>query len=332
MDAPAEIKGVPLNTFVDDLRKVPVHLNRKPVATFDGMERIGPHARAYAASRFGENRQFNEVSRDLPLKALARLTLDEICKIRYSSDIMMDSSVEDVFQKEPRYRIISKITNSMWRCGFSRGQWNEVVDAYDGIRGFNLDLPDFEVRLDHTTGWNECGYTEYSRVFIDGVFAFLIYYRGVHVMTLGFSIQSGKNLLIRQVQLRERRGNRWLFKLPKDRMEFFLDRFRESFPRHRLHIVDGGDVARKSLNSYRNGRSEALERIARIEARAKRDKWDESSLIDAREEVKVYNEKIKHIKADIERLAAFYRSSGPYAQGRSRKVSGLTHYALKLAA
>jgi hypothetical protein len=320
--------GVALSTFDATLRKVPVHRNTKPVEAFDGMERIGPHARAYIAAQ-GYRGDFADLAHHLPLKAFSRLTLDEITKIRFSSCIMMDSSVEDAYRNDPRYVILNKITNSMWRWGFNHGQWNEVVDAYNGIRDFTLDLPDFEVRLDYTTGHNECGYSEHSRTFLDGVFAFLIYYRGEHVMTVGFSLAGKRRILVQQVQLTKRRGNRFLFRMPANRIEFFLDRFRAAFSRFTLYLVDGSDVANKSLKSYRNGLENSQERLDKFKARAARNQlsdWDKGDDERYAKEIAAFAEKIAHLSADVERLAALYGATGRYNLGTALKINGLTHY------
>lgn len=259
-----------------------------------------------------------------------------MCKVRYSSDIMMDDSVEKLFKEDPRYEIVHKIVNSMWRWGAGRRVWNEVVDAYDAIRRFTVPIEGMEVRLDYTTSYNERGRARHSNTFLDGVFAFLLYYRGEHVMTLGFSIMKGRKLLIQQVQLRKRKGNRWLFKLPQHRMEFFLKLFRESFPDHHFYIADGGEVVGTSLNSYRRGLVEARERSARAEqklARAVNDEdreWHERDLIRSVERQKELTTSIAHLEEDLPRLKAFYRDVGCFNLGASLEVNEVTHYELEL--
>lgn len=319
------MNGVALSTFADTLRKVPVNLNRKPVLAFNAMERIGPHARSYLSARFIAP-EFEKIAHNLPLKAFARLTFDELCKVRFSSTYTMDRSVDDEFRDNPRYTIVHKIANSMWRWGFNRGAWNEIVDAYAGIRDFTLDMPDFEVRLDYTTGHNECGYSEHSRTFLDGVFAFLIYYRGEHVMTVGFSLAGNRRILVQQIQLVKRRGNRFLFRMPTNRVEFFLDRFGAAFPSFTLYLVDGSDVANKSLQSYRNGLANSQERLAKLKGRAELSEWDADDLKRHTEAARHFREKIAHLTGDLDRLAALYGATGRYTLGAPLKLNGLTHY------
>jgi hypothetical protein len=329
----AVLTGVELSSYTDELRRVPVHLDRKPHLTFDLERALGPEAVAEASEYSGET--LVERVRNLGMADLKNLTVDQLYKVRRASIITMSSSVEDAMRNEPRLRIIHKIENSMWRWGYLRTGWNEIVDAYDSIRRFSFH-PDFGVRLDYTTGHNECGHSEYSRTFLDGVFGFLIYYRGQHVMTLGFSIMGRRRLLVQQVQLKNRRGNRWLFKLPRNYMEYVLARFRESFPRHRLHVIDGGDLMRKNLNSYRHGYEGTKERIIRASKHlASKETTEESRgyyeryLPGLREEEALYREKIDHAEADVMRLEAFYRDTGSFKLGETViSRHGLRHYAL----
>src|SRR3546814_4012996 len=80
---------------------------------------------------------------------------------------------------------------------------------------------------------------KHSRTPLDGVFAYLVQYKGEHVMTLGFSIINDRQILLQQVQLKNRTGNRWLFRFPENRLEFIIDKFRSAFRGYRIHIVDG---------------------------------------------------------------------------------------------
>src|SRR3546814_14926469 len=59
--------------------------------------------------------------------------------------------------------------------------WSSDVCSSDLIEGL-------EVTLDYTNGYNEQGMGKHSRTPLDGVFAYLVQYKGEHVMILGFSI------------------------------------------------------------------------------------------------------------------------------------------------
>ena len=319
--------GIALDSYAEPLKRVAVHLDRKPVLSFDAADRIGPHARAYAQAHYGTQRPFLEVLHDLPMHALARLSADELCKVRHSSMVMMDASVERAFEERPVLNLVRKIGSSMWRWGCRRALWNETVDAYDGIRAFDIGLPGFTTTLDFTTGYNPRGYSEFSRTFLDGVFGFLIHHEGRHVMTVGFSLSTGRSLLLQQVQLTQRRGNRWLYRLPTGRMEFVVDRLRAAFPRHRIMVADGGSVAEVNLGSYRNGIAETGKRLERNRQRPPRpDDADYIAGLEADHAEMVARH--SHLLAEAPRIAAFYRDTGRHIQGRCRSVNGVKHYML----
>ena len=337
---------MPLDAYKETLHRVAPEFNggrgdeNAPWHSFDFYEAIGPHATRYIEQRYvypegSPLPPMNKVAQNLPLKAFARLSFDQLCKVRHSSLIMMDRSVCDHFEKEsPEHMLVHKIESSMWRWGYGRGAWNDIVDAHEGIRNFDLGLEGFEVRLDHTAYVNECGYSEHSRTYLDGVFAYLIYYKGEHVMTLGFSIMGDRRIPIQQVQLAKRRGNRFLFRMPTNRVEFFIQRFREAFPGHKLYIVDGADVGNKSLRSYRAGLERAKDCLARAEAQRERqgytiDRWTNRDIYYSREEIAILTAKIEHLEGEIERLRAFYADTGRFRRYRKPLTcNSLNHYPL----
>lgn len=327
--------GIALSTYAAGaLRKVPAHHDSKPGRSFDLGERLGGRVVEWVRDRYdGEGPDLASIAHRIPMQVYDLLTKDELCKIRASSVLMMDESVEEAFRTDPLLSLHRKIASSMWRWGVGRGGWNETVDAFEGIRGFSFGHPDFEVTLDHTTGYNECGYSEHSRTFLDGVFGYLVHHRGEHVMTLGFSLMKGRRLLLQQVQLKSRRGNRWLFKLPRNYLEHVIDRFAEAFPRHRIHLVDGADVVGKSLGQYRAAlaeaeryREEALERLDRCEPDMA-DYYRQRAGTKAEEAARL-RECIAHAKPEVARLGGFYAATGRYARGAALTVNRLTHYEL----
>jgi len=330
------VEGIALGEYGPGMfRKVPVHLNRAPARAFDLARRLGDGVVRWARERYGDDKPFDiaVVSHRIPMDIYEGLSVDELCKIHHSTMMMMDSSVDEVFKEQPRYEIYRKITSSAWRWGTGRLKWNEVVDTYEGIRAFGMGHPDFEVTLDHTTWFNECGYSKYSRTFLDGAFGYLVHYRGRHVMTIGFSVMANRRLLIQQVQLKSRRGNRWLFKLPSNYLEHVIDRFRESFPRHRLFVVDGGDVIGKSLSDYAAGLESAERRLERAGRRlasaAPGDEADyREDVARAAEEIEAQRGCIAHAEASRPRIAAFYAATGRYGRGRTVRANRLTHYEL----
>jgi hypothetical protein len=330
--------GLSLGTYVDDLVRVPDQFQAKPALSFDAFGRMGPHVLAYLAARFGGSKHdIVQLANKLPMKAFARLSVDEMCKVWYSAAYAMGQEVSDLFENDPRYEIVQKIVSSMWGWGWtSREIWNEVVDAYDAIRRFTLDLPDFDVLFDHTTWRHEQGWSKYSETYLDGVFGYLVRYRGEHVMTVGFSIAPGRRLLVQQIQTRNPRGNRWLFRFPRNRVEFLLDRLTAAFPAHSVHLVDGESVARKNIEKYRTASRKAQFRIdecrERLGRRFRREGYDPGS--DERAVAKHLLEqeslaaKISHLEADLPRLSSFYSDVGRYRLGETVEMRELVHYAI----
>lgn len=245
----------------------------------------------------------------------------------------MHETVEKLFDEQSEHEVIRKIISSMWRWGAGIGTWNEVVDVWNGIRHFSLGLgTDFEIRLDYTTGYNEFGYSKYSRTYLDGVFAFLVYYKRKYVMTISFSCAEGRKILIQQVQLKERSGNRWLYKLPNNRMEFVIDLFVEYFSNFTFCVIDGESLAKKTILNYESGLLRVEERLRRHQQWTRRQQvlYGVDTQKD-KNEIEVYRTGIDHLKADLPRLAEFYKNCGRYVLGQSVIINRITHYQLGLS-
>jgi hypothetical protein len=325
------MKGINLRSLARELSYAEAKFETQPVLEIHPDKKLD-FCRSYIESRF-DVFSFQDDYYKLHLGALRNFSFDELCRIKYSTVIMMDESVCKLFEKQPNHEVVRKIMSSMWRWGAGKGTWNEVVDVWNGIRQFSLGLnPDFEIRLDYTTGYNEFGNSKYSRTFIDGVFAFLVYYKRKHVMTIGFSVTEGRRILIQQVQLKQQSGNRWLYKFPKNRMEFVIDLFAKYFPGFMLCIIDGESLVKKTLSDYQRGLQRAQERIERNRRYVERDfahcgadiKEDES-------EAEAFQTRIAHLKIDLPRLSKFYKDCGRHALGQSVVFNHITHYQLELS-
>ena len=311
------MKGYSQTLFKHDLTRVPAHCTKNPGSTLPLAKILGATVLERAADCFG-NIEPHELVRRLPAKVFQKkFTFDQLCKTRYGQLFTMDSSVEELFRNDPEYHIVQKIQNSMWRWGCGNGVWNELVDAYNGLRSFSIQRPDFDVRLDFTTGYNERGYSQEARVYLDGVFGILIYYKGEHVLTLGFSFMKGRHLLVQQIQLAKRKGNRFLFKIPANRVEFLLQRLSVAFPRHKLCMVDGLDICKTNLCSYRNG-------LDQVMARSSLDGHD-------LEEKQALELSIAHLTADTSRLVELYANTGSFKRESVIKVNSIRHYTLRCA-
>lgn len=323
--------GIDLATYGPVLTRVPEEHTLKPVLAFDAIERFGPHVKAYM-EHYWESTDLVEKGHGLPIKAYARLTADEIAKTMVSFRYAMDSAIRDALNKDPVVGLVHKIKSSMWRWSWTEMSWNDMLDAYDGIRSFDIGVPGFTVTFDHTSWHNEKGRGVESGVFLDGVFAFLVHWRGEHVMTIGFSIASGHRLLLQQVQMTKRTGNRWLFKFPGNRMELVVDRLKAAFPAHAIMVVDGATVAQKNLDEYLNSHETQLRRLAEHQEKLRRQPGDEDALRHVAkhgENVVRLGEKISHLEADKPRLAAFYDDLGRHRlSGQDFESNGLKHRAI----
>lgn len=325
------MKGIHLRSLTGALHHVESGLAAQPIRAIEGTDQKLNHYRQYIDLAF-DAFSFEKDCRHLPLEAFEGFSFDEICKIKYSTTITMDGALERVFERRPNFEVFRKIKSSMWRWGMGKGDWNEVVDIWNGIRHFSLGLsPDFEIRLDYTTGYNEFGHTKYSRTFIDGVFAFLVYYKHKHVMTIGFSFTEGGRILIQQVQLKQQTGNRWLYKFPKNRMEFVIDLFVKHFAGFSLSVIDGESLTNKTIADYERGLRYAQERVERNRRQAESDLGHCGADIPEDEnEVEAFKARITHLKDDSQRLAEFYRDCGKYALGQSLVINQIVHYQLEL--
>jgi len=327
------MKGLKLSSLKGELKKVDAKHQKEPARS---IKRPGAKIDAEwkrALKERGYSSRFSNYSSCLPLRAFNNFSFDELCKIKYSSIFTMHESVSKLFEIKARYEIVRKIKNSMWRWGCGSGVWNEVVDAYEHIRNFVFHSnSDFEVRLDHSTYHNEYGYAKYSRLFIDGVFAYLIYYKKKHVMTIGFSVMEGRQILIQQVQSAERSGNRFLYRLPANRMEFVIELFQRNFPGYILYVIDAKFLIGKTLRGYRHALELAIIRTKRLRTEVIGATGAEKvtaleRLKKANDDVRLTKESIKHLRDDHDRIVTFYKNTGRFKLDSEKFIiNNLVHY------
>ncbi len=320
------MKGIALQTLNSSLHAVSEANNAKPSNEVPDL--ICRLRRWRSASEYGEliDQKLREEYHRFPLDAFAAFSFDELCKLKYSTIMMMSRSVDELFgnPKEDadfaEHEVVRKVENSMWRYSFAGDNWNEVVEAHTAIRNFSLDFgSEFEIRLDYTTGCNQFGYSQFSRTFLDGVFGFLVHHKGVHVMTIGFSVLADRKILLQQVQLKERLGNRWLYKLSKPRLELVVGAFLQSFPKHKVYLVDGRSLHSKTIGDYRD----ALHRTEEKRRRSPHDK-------DYVEECRLLNECLSHLSESKERITRFYADAGRFHLGEMlESIAGLRYYKIE---
>lgn len=198
---------------------------------------------------------FEKNYHSLHIQHFKYLSFNKLCQLRFNSVMMMHRSIYDLFEKEPQYCILRKIQNSMHRnggCYSDKKTWNTIVKVYDIIRKFDLEPKDFTVTLDYTIGSLERGYSVNAGIYLDGVFAFLVHYKGKHVMTIGFSVARNHSILITQLQMIQKKRNRFLYKFSKNRMDFIIGKFFQHFKGFDIYLINGKSLARNLEGQYKN--------------------------------------------------------------------------------
>jgi len=202
-----------------------------------------------------------ELSRFLSFAEIARLAHE----CRYSGTLSSE------VYRHPYHMYVHKLALSAWHWYTPYGEpgsrfpWQKVVDFHKVFMGFELGLPGFEIHIDHShyfcnmRGWGEyTGRTvdpvtgAVSGTWIDGELAFVVSYGGKHVMTIGVSTTYA-GLLVNQVQLKQKKGNRWLYKLPEPYFEYVLKRLLKVCQEHgvALYLVTGDSLAKRIKELYK---------------------------------------------------------------------------------
>lgn len=253
---------------------------------------------------YGEG-DLERIATKIKYDILISLGKESIAKISHSSIFMMDQTVEDKLRSDPELKLYHKIRSSMWRWGAGSSGWNEIAQVYNSILNFSIDVPGFSVAIDHTTGFNEKGYSEHSRIYLDGVFAYNVHYKGEHVMTIGFTIMANKVLLLQQIQNVRAKGNRWRYKLPENLLEYIVDRFKNVFPEHDMYVADGKSYTDYTIKHYKE-------------------------ILVSTGEKEEMKQKLSHLRKRAKNIISFYKNSGKYTQEDILKVNGFTHRKLVL--
>lgn len=198
----------------------------------------------YGAAYFAWESHWHHAPYDL----LARVfTLDELIWLWHTS--VLASKLDDHLQEHEA--LVWKVQHSLWRYGGSR-DYQRFVACLNGLGRLAVGLPDFDVRITHTRYINTAAWAADGRdnpIYLDASFGALVYYRGKHVMTIGFAL-SEYGVLVAQVQLREKRGNRFLYKLPMPYLDFALALLQRAFPDDVLYLVTGSSTTAAIRAAY----------------------------------------------------------------------------------
>lgn len=282
--------GIPLSSIRGQLHKVSFPHDDNPIATFDPYPLLEKHAddiREHFCWRetTGDLRKdfdWTKYFTSLHEHHFSEFSFDQVVKVWWSS-VCQVNGLEGLFDcrsplrldvevVDPNYALFYKICMSLWHWGSEAyDQWNRHVDAFNAVRSFDFGLEGFEVRLDFATYFNPMAWACYHPdLYLDGAFGYCIYYKGEHVLTIGFSLSGEDRLLVNQVQLRKKKGNRWLYKLPKPLMEWVLGRMQATFEPFgfKTHLIVGKEAERNIRQHHRHDKvatvsEEAYRRIRR---------------------------------------------------------------------
>lgn len=213
---------------------------------------------------------WHERYRDLGWDRLAKaFTFEEMLRFWWNDCVMSDISEE--LNNNPAYMLFHKISSSMWHWGW-KDDWNLYVRYFHDILNFDFGIPGFETYIDFASWHNSYGYSQYARYFCDGALCYNIVYKGEHVLTIGYSA-SRYGILMTQVQMAKKKGNRWLYKLPQHYFDYAIERMRANFSGHQLWLATGKSMVEHVRFTYKNGggphgetspNAEAMERVLNL--------------------------------------------------------------------
>lgn len=147
------------------------------------------------------------------------LSLEEMLKCRIFWNVQ--SSIYARFENSAVFYIYRKILASYWRWGVHQPDYSQFTRTFNLLISFNF-AEGFETRINFASWCNEYGWSHFNhldengnfdRCQTDGAFLYPIFYQNKHVLTIAVS-PSRHGLLLNQVQLKHKKGNRWLFKFP----------------------------------------------------------------------------------------------------------------------
>jgi len=186
--------------------------------------------------------------RSIPYELLEPVfSFEELLRLRHEEVIM--SSFGEWF--DAHHPFLRKIMFAHWHYGCDR-DWNMLVRHLEGFKRLSVDLPDFDVRIVHTRTINQCAWAwaeGLRNLYLDASFGLLLYHRGEHVLTWSFA-PCRYGILVAQAQLRRKRGNRFLFKLPKHYLDLGLDILTHAFTDEPIWLIGGKSSVEATRRNY----------------------------------------------------------------------------------
>lgn len=191
--------------------------------------------------------RWRNISGRIPLSILEQaFTFDELCRIWFSGG--GGSRLSDHMATE--HPVLEKIRLSIWNHG-SGIDFDTFASAARGMSC--LAWPDAEVRIVYTGRYSCDGPAQdiprEASLWIDNDFGALIYVGGKHVLTVAFGIGK-EGIFLAQVQVRAKKGNRFLFKLQAHYLDVALSMLATAFPGLPLWLVTGASAVNAVRKSY----------------------------------------------------------------------------------
>lgn len=204
--------------------------------------------------------RWNRIDVDILQRAFS---LDELTRIWVGSVIMSDLSK----WFEEQHPALEKVRHSLWHHRAYDGACNHLVSSVRGLK--RIAWPGGEVRLAYCSKYRGDGPAENlsgdDQIWLDNDLAALIHVGGRHVLTVGFGVGAGA-VYVSQVQLREKNGNRWLYRLDGHYLDVALHMISSAFAGD-VWLVDGASAVAAVRRSYGKGPCSVTEETgARITA------------------------------------------------------------------
>lgn len=209
------------------------------------VEKLASHP--WVLEHFHRDFRFEEHWTSIPFRVL-QTAFSEAELLRVWNSGFFASHLDDYIKRHEF--ILWKVQNALWHYSYRRS-WNNLALLMKGLSKLSVDKPGFELRVSHSTAWNPLGRSyHHSDVFLDGALAFHLFYRGVLVLTVAFNPFANGEVGVVQIQLRQKKGNRFLYQLGAHYVDFALDILARAFGEDKLHIVDGKSAVAGVRASY----------------------------------------------------------------------------------
>lgn len=217
-----------------------------------------------------------------------RLGIDVAFQLQIMSFIASDvGDLLDCTTLPNRLNFIEKIRRSYWhascydgnsgggdKAGYQRAFYHRVASILAGIRRFEFGVVGVSVG-DFTTYADTAATMRWGPGVVDGThysdahLTLNVCIRDKHVFSIGFS-PTEYGIAICQVQVKQRTGNRWLFRLGEHFLDYTLERMHQAFPGEELLLVSGESAAGFVADNYQaSARPEAaiLQRVKDLYSR-----------------------------------------------------------------